>query len=326
MKVIPYLFMLLAAGSWSCDSFRQEVDPRKLPTVPPKLVVACFISPQDTLLTAKVARSRPVLGQHNPQQSDLVSTATVTLTQGNRSVLLSYNPAEQVYQAEARAFPIEAGKTYTLTVRTPENQSVRATCRVPEPVNLLGVELDSTVVAQRIWDPQQDRTGYTKQYLIRGRWNDPAQTANYYRVAGFSWFSTRLISSAPAPPPGRINQQQLLFGRGDSNFLRPLLTDQHQNGQLMRSMTAMLPTVSIYAGTPELANQLITLNNYHSLVAFLELLNVDEHYYQYHETLQRQSSVEGNPFAEPVLVQTNIVGGLGCFGAYSRSVRWIYLR
>ena len=49
------------------------------------------------------------------------------------------------------------------------------------------------------------------------------------------------------------------------------------------------------------------------------LVNADENYYRYHDAVQRQNRVDGNPFAEPVPIPTNIQGGLGCFGAYTTS-------
>ena len=56
-----------------------------------------------------------------------------------------------------------------------------------------------------------------------------------------------------------------------------------------------------------------------------DLLHLNADYYRYHQALQRQQEVESNPFAEPVPIPTNIRGGLGCFGAYSRSTLTVRL-
>ncbi|MFN5620638.1 MAG: DUF4249 domain-containing protein [Flavobacteriales bacterium] len=50
----------------------------------------------------------------------------------------------------------------------------------------------------------------------------------------------------------------------------------------------------------------------------LAVLSCSESYYRYHKTLQNQSN--GNPFAEPTLVYSNVEGGLGAFGAYRMTV------
>lgn len=45
-------------------------------------------------------------------------------------------------------------------------------------------------------------------------------------------------------------------------------------------------------------------------------LNCSKEFYLYNESVQRSLQVGGNPFADPVLIYTNIDGGLGCFGSF----------
>jgi hypothetical protein len=56
------------------------------------------------------------------------------------------------------------------------------------------------------------------------------------------------------------------------------------------------------------------------------LLNVDEAYFRYYDAVERQNQLGDNPFAEPVPVPTNILGGLGCFAGYNRSSLTIELK
>jgi hypothetical protein len=51
----------------------------------------------------------------------------------------------------------------------------------------------------------------------------------------------------------------------------------------------------------------------------MTLLATDEPYYRYHDAIQRQDRAGDNPFAEPVLIPTNIQNGLGCFAAFNQS-------
>jgi hypothetical protein len=50
------------------------------------------------------------------------------------------------------------------------------------------------------------------------------------------------------------------------------------------------------------------------------LLSTDEAYFRYHRTLnqQRKSSAD-DPFSEPVLIYSNLTGGLGVFAAFNRT-------
>lgn len=56
------------------------------------------------------------------------------------------------------------------------------------------------------------------------------------------------------------------------------------------------------------------------------LLHTDEHYFLYHRSVRNASYSQDNPFAEPVLVYTNVEGGLGVFAAYNRTTQVVKLK
>ncbi|RYD86802.1 MAG: DUF4249 family protein, partial [Sphingobacteriales bacterium] len=143
MKKFGWLIGIL--GLFSCQNLRQEVQPQQLADQPVKLLVACFISPQDTVLAAKVARSRPILDDETVTNLE-ITNATVTLQTGSRSIVLTYHSRLRYYRASPGQFPIRAGETYQLWVQTPDGQSVEARTTVPEAVSLQQVRLDSEVV------------------------------------------------------------------------------------------------------------------------------------------------------------------------------------
>jgi len=49
---------------------------------------------------------------------------------------------------------------------------------------------------------------------------------------------------------------------------------------------------------------------------YFEILNMDENYYKFCKTIKANGNSD-NPFVEPALIYTNIIGGLGCFGAFN---------
>ena len=49
-------------------------------------------------------------------------------------------------------------------------------------------------------------------------------------------------------------------------------------------------------------------------------MSVDQAYYQFQEAVIRQRRSRNNPFAEPVLIPSNIDGGLGCFAGYNNAI------
>ncbi len=309
----PLLILIGALLLAACDSLRQEVDPSRLTSEPQKLVVACFIAPGDTAIVVRVTRSQAVVGTTTPV-SGTVANALVTFSDGSRSVTLrntinqigySYyggNGGYSEYRALASAVPIRVGQTYTLRVEAPGNSAVEAQCTVPGPVALSSVELDSAA---------SNNFGFSRiEYYARLRWVDPANQSNFYRVAGInSYVYTARVSYQPNTPP----RDTLVRVTGPISFDNSLtINDVGSNGQEMTSGRGRLAvSYSYYNGQVQPSRPVGRLDVY--------LLNVDENYYRYHDAVQRQSGVDGNPFAEPVPILTNIRGGLGCFGAYNRS-------
>ncbi|MGA0557788.1 DUF4249 domain-containing protein [Larkinella sp. VNQ87] len=299
-------YLLILGSFWllmGCESLKQEVDPGKLNEEVQKLVVACFISPQDTLLTADVRLSRPVLGE-NIGYNDRVDNATLTLSDENRSAVFERRSGQyqgQYYYAiDPKNFPIVAGRRYTLTVQIPDGRKVEAHCTVPAPVVADRIVFDSIPTF---------KNGFSgTDYFVRLYWQDPAGQPNFYRVAGtFSYLSKR--PDYPNAPEPSWAQNLLDFRRNEDT--RDLVDDRQRDGEVLGSSRGF---VSLYGGNPQGAFQYLD-----KATITVDLLHVDANYFQYHQAVQQQSQASGNPFAEPVLVPGNIQGGLGCFGAYNRT-------
>ncbi|GAB3323601.1 hypothetical protein GCM10027299_19960 [Larkinella ripae] len=288
----------ILCGLTACESLRQEVDPALINAEAEKLVVACFISPQDTLLTAEVALSKPVLGE-NAWFDKRVDNATITLSDGQRSVVLGRRngayAGQYYYGADPKAFPIVAGQRYTLTVQIPDGRNVEAQCTVPRAVVPKEVLMDSIATF---------RNGYSgREYFVRATWTDPAGEENFYRLAGTYQYLFLKPDYPNAPEP---SWQSSLIDFRRNNDTGDLTDDRLHDGELLSSSRGFL-SYSVPLAALQHAS------------CTVDLLQIDANYYRYHEAVLRQSEAGQNPFAEPVLIPTNIVGGLGCFGASNRS-------
>lgn len=278
----------------SCESSREEVQPVELSTQAARLVVNCFISPQDTVLAAKVTRSRPVLDS-DPLKSVEITDALVQLTSGNQSVTLIYNSKLGYYRANAAKMPIRANATYTLSVQTPDGKYVTATSTVPEVVALKTVRVDSMLVNEAGYAPQ-------KQFSVVCNWQDPGTKTNFYQVQGGIKGIRRNVSATASYTSLRV----VPFKMVDNNM-----------GLLSNNGASALLSASAYLWDEAEAE---TMNKqYHSTAVTICLLHVDEAYYRYNEALDRQLQASENPFAEPISIPSNINGGLGCFGSYNCS-------
>lgn len=283
----------------ACDSLVKEVDPSRTPSTESQFVVNAYISPQDTVLAVLVTRSRPVFGPSANIDPQTVSNVAVTLSDGSRSVPLPFSEKDGFHRADARLLPIGAGQTYTLTVTAPGGERLTARTTVPQPVPLEEVKLDSTENTNRFGPG-----GYS--FFLQAFWRDAPGVKNYYRLAGNLFYTQRYTTGQPPREQSVNNVTSFGFGNGG------LVTDENRDGTRIssRRQQIYLPSMSVNGQPP----------TFPSPVSYIiYLLNVDENYYRYHESAERQDNVNDNPFAEPVLVQGNIEGGLGCFGSYNRT-------
>lgn len=285
MKTIHNILLATAAifALTSCES-DATVD---IPETKPKLVVASFISPQDTQVVVRVKRSRPIFQSYDVNTSASVANAAVTITDGNTTIQLNYNSTDEYYGVSATLFPITAGTTYTLTVTTPEGESATAKTTVPGAAPA-SINLPFTYVLE-------DSSSFqvTRRYTFDAEWPDFSGQTDRYRVVPI-----RLMVNSNNP----ADTAQLISAEA-------LLTDENNDGGTIRS--------KIETWTYEYLGSDTT-------VAYdFYLMRCSPEYYLYHESLFNYNS--GDPFSEPSLIYTNITGGLGVFGSYQQMKKRVLL-
>ncbi len=286
----------------------EDVNPRNLPNAEPELVVHSYISPQDTLLVVTVSLSNSAGGKL-PSQSQVsgLAKASVMLSEGGRSVVLTYDSLRRIYRADPRQFPIKAGQTYQLTLTTPDGKRVTATTLIPDQVPIGIIEFDSV--------PAQNSN--IQNYSVRFSWQDPANQSNYYHITGDIEYGTvgRVYTSGDTyteVPYQAVSS--IYFSYDDSS---PYLSDEKYKGRVMTSSAGRLFFNYYVNGKPAI-NPPVNANVY--------LLNVLKAYYRYHESIRQQTANRDDPFAEPTLIQGNIQGGFGCFGGYNRTLKTLRIK
>lgn len=291
LLIISQLFLL------SCESLIKEIDPSFLPETDSKLVVACFISPQDTVLAAKVTETKLLIGTTGDIRED-ITNASVILSDGSKSIRLVYSSKLGYYRALPSELPILVGKTYTITVNTPDGRKVDASTTIPQNIAIAEVKIDSA----KVDDFQPGNSVTNTEYDVKVIWADKAGEANYYRAISEFVFLYRIVDS--------INKKVINAPVSAIVDLRTI-DDKDADGKLLSLNRAYLPTNiggNIQGQDANLKTKLDRIK--------VGLFQTDIHYYNYHTSLRRQRE-NNNPFAEPVLLYTNINGGFGCFGAYN---------
>ncbi|GAB3798448.1 hypothetical protein GCM10028819_19520 [Spirosoma humi] len=301
--------LIMAGLLGGCSSLRNEVDPSQLGLASPKLVVSGFLSPQDTVLAIKLTRSSTVVGDSLDllQTGNDITDATVTLSDGNKSVQLQYtrthptdSTAQSYYRASARLLPIVTGQTYTLSVLTANGQRATSRCTIPAPVKPTAITFDSLT--------QTQGRSLSRRYFVKTFWPDPAGQANYYQVAGYFRYQSQLDQLGNFP-----------LTIDDDN--RGFFSDEGLDG------TTIVSGRSFLTSTTFMPNESTNFyGQYKKALVTVNLMSVEQTYYRFQTAVIRQRRVRNNPFAEPVLIPTNIEGGLGCFAGYNNSITTFNLK
>lgn len=283
---------------FSCKSLVKEIDPSILPQTDSKLVVACFISPQDTVLAAKVTETKVLIGSTGDIKDD-ITNATVKLSNGAKTILLTYNAADGYYRALPAELLINAGSTYTISVSTPDGRSVNATTTVPRNVPIKEIKIDSAQTT----DIRRGISVTNTDYTVKLIWQDKANEVNFYR--GISVYD--IVYQIPDSTNPTKTNARLLSTITD---LRTI-DDKGSDGQLISLSRTFQPNnlgLNIQGNQTNIGKRLDKIK--------VALFQTDISYYNYHTSLRKQRE-NNNPFAEPVLLYTNINGGYGCFGSYN---------
>ena len=259
------------------NSCEKEVTNIELPDEDPKLVVYCYLTPSDSLIEVDVSKSASFFGKKKTEVlGKPVTGAVVVLSNGQRSEQLDFNPDLQ---------------RYTL----PQNDNFRIEAGRTYYLKVsaaggLSCEAMTTVPARQpsnlrveLDSSEHAEGGFkTIKYRIISRWQDASAVNDYYHLA---------VSLGGA---------QSLYPQ---TVCASFLTDQQKNNN-NEIVSSCIYEVFTYEGG---------MSNISPLDS-VYLLTTDHEYYSYHESYYRYD--DGNPFAEPVQIYSNIKGGLGCFGSY----------
>lgn len=303
MKSIHYLYIFIVCTlASSCDTLVNDVNKDILPSSDQQLVVHGYLSPQDTMIRVIVGVSFPVIGDNVIgdnyifRDNQSIPGVAVSISNDVQTVTLTLGGTPQHYQVSTKMFPIVAGQTYKLKASI-NGQTVTSSCTIPNAITIKEIKRDSIL-------SKSNTNNATKDVIYKLLWQDPANVANYYKVSGYA---THLIKtqSANNKIENRVEIYTINFRENSRDG--DLFTDQQRDGQAFASGNGRLVS-GFWNNKNEVAN---------SRVIALFLISADKNYYNYHKAV---ASYDGNnPFAEPSLIPSNIIGGLGCFAGYNQS-------
>jgi hypothetical protein len=261
-----------------------------------------------------------------------VERAEVTLYEDGQAVAVLTEAGAEIngnrgwYESN---YKVRAGHRYTIRAAKEGFQSVEAETFIAEPVSISDLDydylvLDQVVIIDGVPDTFQQKELQNISLVI----DDPSGEDNYYEVIMYQE-ATQYLRDFSGTEPIVYDSIRRLYETYLSSD-DPLVTDE----QFFES------DASFYGNSLIFSDETFEGKNYRvefrhqgssgfsedgSLKYLVFLKNLNREQYLYIRSLQLQRDTEGNPFAEPVPVYSNVVGGYGIFTGFSHDTSIIEL-
>lgn len=283
-KLIGIIITITTIIFASCEKDVTNVD---LPDFKEKLVVQCFLNPDDTVTYIGVSVNKPIFGV----LKDYGTTGNLsgTISDGVNEVTLSRWSAGLYFNHVD--MPVEEGKTYFLKVESSKGYSTEASCTVPIRGSYL-IEADTSIFTIDYGIPEgaeYDYFGpinYATQYVrVNAFMTDYSEFKGYYTASLYY----EVIDTTS-------------WIHHSKGYISPL-----EAGFLSDPTTAQKRSLGVEYSTGY---------NYGLVSGFVTvyLLSTDKEYYTYQQSFKNYN--EGELFSEVSPLYSNIKGGLGIFSSY----------
>ena len=292
-----FFYTIIALTISACTKNAGKV---KLPKTEKLLVVQCIMSPYVATTAVSVDWSQDYFNNPNQNPVSAVAKCTVTITSNGNTFTLTEKQAG-VYSIDSLAMKVTPGQTYSLFVKEPGGKEATAVCTVPviSKSSLHYVGLDSQTVKIR---GQEE-----KNYTIHCELSDDVLSTDFYSFYPLGFYSGwEYITDIST---GQIIDSHWVEGRQDIylEIDQKYRSDLEFNGQKKKIDFQMQAPLNW--GMPG-------TQSFHVDTLELQTIQGNEAYFRYHRSLESFSQNQGDPFAEPTLIYSNITGGIGIFAAY----------
>lgn len=282
---------------FACTKFEEEID---IADIPGPYVVSSFLYPGMQTVKVYVHKAYSLNSQIQTGLIIPVENAEVHIANSQSGKLkLMYNPNDSTYAIEGNALPITAGQHYTLTVAIADHPLIESAVVVPFPYENFGIiKTDSNI------------SEYYRDYNFKAFINDSAGIQNNYQLFGTAEIET--VCQTDSAVEQTIHLKKIFD-------YSPLIFDQNRDGQTFHQNAY----VSVF-------DQLFPYQcNSTPLSINLKLIHLEGSTYTYLKALEDFDISLGDPFAQYVIVPTNLTNAQGIFGAYAvveKTISWIDLK
>lgn len=293
------LLLSIVAALTSCEDMFQQTVTIDIPEHEPKLVASCFLSAGDSVITVFVGRSRSSLdnsdydfngmdeimwdGVDNVQTwgniYDTAVNVTVEIYRDNQLWVTVPKRSRGWHQMVVPVIPSDAA-TYTLKVSADGLETITAEAQMPTPVTIS--EATYTIGGGSSGGPFSEDAD-----LLKVNFTDP-EGGNYYMIRALRY------------TPSTMTSNEIYLESNDPSYSNSLMTDEAFDG---REAVLLFDAYSWQSSTED--------------VITVQLRSVTKDFYFFRRSVIENDNAQGNPFAEPVIVRSNINGGYGIFTVQS---------
>ena len=280
MKTKHFIFILIASTFlYSCEDFFDSVTDIEIEPYDSKLAVYGYINGSGDTQNITVGTSKGYIESGDPEE---ISGAAVSLTKNGTEVMSFYEDSPGLYAWDV-PLNLQTGDQLRLDVSAPNFDPVYATTTVTPLVDLVSIEYDGEVFSLEYGEP-------LPQYEVTI--NDSGDTNDYY-------FLEVYIVSEPENFRERTPITTNDVNVSTWTYLGLVFDDKTFNGNRH--------TINV------LMEQFEELPS--DLDYELEIKTISEEMYRYAKSRTAYWNSDGNPFAEPVTVTSNIEEeAFGIFG------------
>lgn len=277
-----------------------------VPQESPSLVVNGHLNTDSSSISFHLSKTDFILSESDFES---ISGANVALKENGEEVGSFRETADGVYSSDVA--PV-MGNTYELTVAKEGFNTVTAIGNIPnETIEIIDVSVEEV-----------DRDGFFEN-LVKVKIKDPGEVSNFYEVGIFSYEPVYDFET------GELNEEDSVI-----NFVYLELEGTEFEDSPEKFGNTVLVEDLFFNGLEYEFNLLV--NSYYfsgdpffddddddEKTLYVTVRNTSEDYYEYVRSVKIQNWNDGDPFAEPVIVEGNIQNGFGIFAGFTSNTEKI---
>lgn len=297
-RKVVYL-MIVVLTNVSCFS-NIEVE---LPEEDPFLVINATNFQTDSTLLVEISKSTSILDSN---KYVILNDAQVTIKDedGAEINLAPVTLSNRTFYA-SHVKPV-ANKMYEIIVMAPGFPIASASSKLPEPVSISKVEIDSTYIKEmqlKIKEDPNYPVDFNRSVYCQVIFSDPKDQQNFYDLTThFEYTTTKTNETGDIVYKKHVRSVPVIDETGGT--LNMLTDDTKFNGAVYK-FNFFIP----------IAFFLTKIDKF-----YVSLHTVSREYFNYKHAFDLQNTASVDPFSQPVIVFSNIKNGAGLFAGFSTSI------